>query len=137
MVQVKTVVPVLMEVMVELGELGVVTTPDPLKIVHVPWPYAGIFPVNVVNDSQMSLSGPASAAGATASRVKVTVSDVERQTPFVIVQTNEFAPTPRPVTAELGLAAFEMAPVPEISVQFPAPTTAALPPRVITESQTD
>jgi hypothetical protein len=68
--------------------------------------------------------------------VIVTWSVVEGQTPFDIRHWKTFAPTPRPVTVEVGEDGVVIVPVPEINVHVPVPITAALPAKVAVVEQT-
>lgn len=56
--------------------------------------------------------------------------------PLVIVQTNPFAPTLKPVTPEVGAAGVVTAPLPAITVHMPIPTDAVFPASVAVVEQT-
>jgi hypothetical protein len=59
--------------------------------------------------------------------VIVTSSNVEGHVPFVVVQRNTFAPTLKPVTADVGNEGVVGTPVPEINVHTPVPIVGAFP----------
>lgn len=72
----------------------------------------------------------------TASLVMVT-SDVEAaHTPLLIVQRKALAPTPKPVTPDVGELGVVIVPVPLTNVQAPVPTVAVLPAKVAVVAQT-
>lgn len=52
-VQTNVFTPTLIPLTVDVGELGVVTTPEPLITVHNPVPTAGVFPASIVLVAQM------------------------------------------------------------------------------------
>ena len=72
----------------------------------------------------------------TASLVMITSSVDTAHTPFVIVHLNVFAPTPSPVTPDVGDDDVVMAPVPVIKVHVPVPTNGVFPAKVAVVEQT-
>ena len=57
--------------------------------------------------------------------------------PFVIVQTNEFAPAPNAMIPETGLAVFAIVPVPARTDQLPVPGEGLFAAKVADDEQTD
>ena len=125
----KVFVPVVKPVTPEVGDAGVVTVAPPAITVQTPVPDVGVLPDNVavVTVSHCVWSNPASAIVASASTLIVTSSEDAAQTPFVIVQLNTFAPTPNPVTPEVGEEGVVIVPVPDVNVQIPVPVTGVFP----------
>src|SRR6266852_2793376 len=120
----------------DVGSPGVVTVEAPLMTVHVPVPTVGVLPASVAVVAQTVWSDPAFAVVGGSSLVIVTVSFVVGQVPFVIVQTNEFAPRVNPVTPEVGeLGVVTVAP-PAITVHAPEPGDGVLPASVAVVEQT-
>ena len=70
-----------------------------------------------------------------ASLVIVTSSN-ETQTPLVIVHLKTFAPTPNPVTPDVGLPGVVIVPVPLTNVHNPVPTVGVFPAKVAVVAQT-
>ena len=125
-VQTKVLPPTERPVTPDDGSAGVVTLPDPASTVHAPVPTVGVLPARVAIVKQTVSSGPALAVVGGASRVITTVSFDEGQLAFVIVQTNAFAPTERPVTPEVGSPGVVTLPVPVRTVHAPVPTDGVL-----------
>jgi hypothetical protein len=135
-VHINTFAPAPTDVIVVVADPGVVIVPDPLTNVHVPVPDVGLFPaiVNVVLHSVWL--GPAAAVVGATTPVIVTVDVVEGQGAFAIVHINTFAPTPNPVTPEVGEEGVVMVPAPLTSVHVPVPIVAVLPANVAVVPQT-
>ena len=68
--------------------------------------------------------------------VMITSSEDGGQTPFVIVQRKVFAPTPSPVTVEVGELGIVIVPDPLTNVHVQVPTVAVLPAKVAVATQT-
>ena len=57
--------------------------------------------------------------------------------PFVIVHRKEFAPAPKALTPDTGLAELEIVPVPDSTDQLPVPGEGLFPAKVADAEQTD
>ena len=66
----------------------------------------------------------------------VIASEVALQGALLMVQPNTFAPTPKPVTPEVGELEVVIVPAPETSVHEPVPTVGVLPARVAVAAHT-
>ena len=86
--------------------------------------------VAVVIVSHCVWSVPASAIVASASTLIVTSSEDVGHVPFDVVHVNTFAPTPNPVTPDVGEEGVVIVPVPDVNVQVPVPTAGVLPAKV-------
>jgi hypothetical protein len=121
----------------EVGEPGLVIVAVPETTVHNPVPVTGVLPakVAVVTPQAGVISEPAFAAvGAV---LVITTSSVEAvQGALEIVHLKVFAPTPSPVSPEVGDEGVVMVPVPEINAHNPVPTPGAFPARVVVVAQT-
>ena len=104
--------------------------------VHAPVPTVGELPANVVVLAHTVSSDPAFAVVGVSSRVMITVSRVIGQVPFVIVQTNEFAPSVNPVTPDVGELGVVTVALPAITVHVPLPGEGVLPANVAVVEQT-
>lgn len=111
----------------ELGLEGVAIVPPPVKIAHKPEPIAGRFPLRLMEESHMAMSGPAKAGVGGRSRTMVTVSLLGGQTPLVIDQMKTLVPAPSAEMFVLGPAGVAMLPEPENKYQSPVPIKGALP----------
>lgn len=132
MVQRNTLAPTPNPVKPEVGEEGVVIVPEPEILVQVPVPVVGVLPASVAVVAHIVWSGPAAEVVGLATLV-ITTSSFEVLHP--IVQRNVFAPTPNPVTPEVGLFGEVMVPVPLTRVQVPLPVVGVLPAKVAVEAQ--
>src|SRR5258707_8980420 len=113
-----------------------VTVRLPSITVQAPVPTVGVFPARAAVAEQTDWSVPAFAVVGDSPLVMVTVSLVVGQVPFVIVQTNEFAPRVNPVTPDVGeLGVVTVAP-PAITVHAPEPGEGVLPASVAVVEQT-
>ena len=74
--------------------------------------------------------------GGVLSRVITTSSWESGQTPFNKVQRRVFAPSPNPVSPDVGLLGLVMVAVPETTVQVPVPVVGEFPDRVAVVPQT-
>jgi archaellin len=135
-VQTNALAPTESPVTPEVGSPGVVTLALPVITVHTPVPTDAVLPARAVVVEQTVSSGPAFALVGDASRVITTVSVDEGQLALLIVQTNVFAPTERPVTAEVGLPGVVTLALPAITVHTPVPTVGALLARAAVVEQT-
>ncbi len=131
MVQRKVFTPMPNPLTAVLGLLALAKVPVPATTVHEPVAGAiGAFPASVaeLDGAQSCWSGPAFAVGcALLNTNTVTWSLVGApQGPLVIVQRNTFAPTLRPLTAVVGLAASAKVPVPLTSTHAPLAGAGAL-----------
>src|ERR1051325_3976428 len=135
-VQTNALAPTESPVTPEVGSPGVVTLALPVITVHTPVPTDAVLPARAVFVEQTVSSGPAFALVGDASRVITTVSVDEGQLALLIVQTNVFAPTERPVTAEVGLPGVVTLALPAITVHTPVPTVGALLARAAVVEQT-
>ena len=135
-VQRKVFAPTPKPVIPEVGDDGVVIVPVPVINVHAPVPIIGEFPAKVAVVEQTVWSGPALDVVGTASLLIITSSVDIAHTPFVIVQRNVFAPTPKPVMPEVGDVGVVIVPVPVINVQAPVPIAGIFPARVAVVEQT-
>jgi hypothetical protein len=115
---------------------GVVTVAVPAMTVHTPVPTEGLLPASVAVELHTPKSAPAFAVVGDSSRVMVTVSLEEGHEPFVIVQTNVFAPMDNPVTPEDGDPAVVTVEVPSITVHAPVPTVGVFPASVTVVAHT-
>ena len=135
-IQTNVLAPTLRFVTPEVGSVGVVTLPVPVRTVHAPVPTDGALAANVTVVEQTVWSSPAFAAVGDASRVITTVSFEEGQLKLLIVQTNELAPTLRLVTPEVGSPGVVTIPDPARTVQAPVPTVAVLAANVVVVEHT-
>ena len=66
----------------------------------------------------------------------ITTSSVDiAQTPFVMVHLNVFAPTPKPVSPDVGVDGVVIVPVPVIKVHAPVPINGVFPARDVLSRQ--
>lgn len=126
-VQTNVFIPLLIPVIDEVGDVGVVIVPPPETTVHNPVPSTGMFPFKEDELEQMVESLPAAAVVGKGLMLKLTESTEAAQAPFEIVQINVFTPTPIPVIPEVGDAGVVIVPVPETSVHIPVPIVATFP----------
>lgn len=127
MVQRKVLAPGPRSVTAEVGLVGLVMVPDPLTLVHVPVPDTGVFPASVTVVAHTVWFVPALAVVGDATPVITTSEVLGVHAPFEIVQRKVLGPTPRPVTAEVGLEGLVMVPDPLTLVHVPVPTVGAFP----------
>ena len=128
--------PIANPVTPEVGLPGLVTIAPPLSTTHVPVPTVAELPARVVVVAQTVWSGPAFATVGASSLVMVTVSLVVGHVPFVIVQTNVFAPRINPVTADVGELGAVTVALPAMTVHTPVPGEGVLPASVAVAEQT-
>ena len=135
-VQTNEFVPTLNPVTGEVGLPGVVTKAPPAMTVHTPVPLVGVLAANVAEAAHTPKSAPASAVVGAWSRVIITVSFDDGHEPLLIVHTNVFAPTLRPVTPDAGLPGVVTDAPPPTTVHVPVPTEAVFPASVAVDAQT-
>ena len=139
MVQRKTFAPTPNPVTPELAALAELIVPVPETNVQFPVPTVGVFPSRVAVVAQTIWSAPVLAMLGVSVLVMVILSILEEeltQGELEIVQLNTFAPTPNPVTPEVGELEVVIVPAPETSVQAPVPTDGVLPARVAVVAHT-
>ena len=135
-VHLKVFMPTDKPVTPEPGSPGVVTVPEPAITVQLPVPTPGGLPANVAVVEQTVWSDPAFAVVGASSRLIVTSSVEEAQTPLLIVHLNVFTPVDKPVTPEPGSPGVATVPDPVMTVQVPVPTARVLPASVTDVEQT-
>jgi hypothetical protein len=135
-VHMNTFAPTPRPVTVDVGDPGVVMVPVPLTSVQVPVPTVGAFPASVAEVLHKLWFAPAFAVVGGATPVIVTVDVEGVHGGLLMVQVNTFAPTPKPVTPEVGDEGVVIVPVPLVSVQVPVPTVGVFPANVAVLPQT-
>lgn len=120
---VKTVVPGVSPVIVELATREFVITPDPETFIHLPIPTPGMFPAKVVEPvlAHIVWLDPALATEGGATPVIVTFEIELAQGAFEIVHLKTLLPTPNPVMLVVGESELVIVPEPEIRVHAPIP----------------
>lgn len=126
-VQRKIFEPILKPVTEVTGEVGLVIVPLPLMSVHNPVPTIGVFPFRVEEKEQIAESIPALATVGNASTKIVTVSEIDGQVPFEMVQTNVLMPLLIPVIPHVGEDGDVKVPVPTTVVHNPLPIAGVFP----------
>jgi hypothetical protein len=136
MVHWKTFAPTPNPVTPDVGEEGVVIVPVPETRVHKPVPVVGVFPASVAVVPQTVWFGPAFEVVGAATPVMVTVEEEGGQGALLMVHWKTLAPTPNPVTPEVGEVGVVIVPDPETNVQAPVPVVGVFPARVAVVPQT-
>jgi len=121
-------------VTVELNKLDWVMALEPKTDVHAPTPVPGSSPASTAVLAQSVWSVPAEMLK---ELLVMTTSLCEEQPLCVMVHLKVFAPTVKPLTAELKLVGFNTVPKPLTTVQTPLPMTGMLPDKVVFAAQTD
>jgi len=103
---------------------------------HDPDPTVAVLPASVAVVAHTVWSAPAAAVVGLSILVMVISSDVAVQGALVMVQRNTFAPTPKPVSPEVGELGVVTVPAPETRVHEPVPTVGVLPARVAVVAHT-
>ena len=128
--------PTVKPVTPDAGSAGDVTVALPAITVHAPVPTVGKFPANEVAAEQTTSSGPAFEVVGEASRVIVTVSFVDGQTPLLMVHTKLFAPADNPETPDAESPGVVTVALPAMTVHAPVPTVGAFPASVADAAHT-
>ncbi len=110
---------------------GSARSPEPEILVQIPVPDCGVFPFRFEPEAQRNLLLPASAVVGTGFTTTSTVSELEGQIPFEMVQDNRFNPVDKPETIEVADAVFAKTAVPEISFHSPVPVCGVFPAKVV------
>ncbi len=123
------VLPAVMPVTPEVGEVGVVMVAVPLTTVQRPEPRLGVLPASVkVLVLQFSWLLPASAVVGCASLVNTTSSVETGQLPLAIVQRNvALVPSGTPVTPEVAEEGVVIVAVPLTTIHVPVPVVGTFP----------
>ena len=130
MVHLNVFTPILNPVTPDVGDVGVVTAPEPAITVHAPVPVTGVFPANVEDDEHSVWSAPAVAVVGGVSR-KIVMSSVDGvQMLFEMVHLNVLVPKLNPVIPEVGDVGVVTVADPAITVQAPVPTPGVFPANV-------
>ena len=136
-VHMNTFAPTPKPVTPDVGDDEVVIVPAPLTSVHVPVPVTGALPANVAELLQSDWFGPALDVVGAATPVMVTVEVDGEQGGLTMLHMNTFAPTPNPVTPDVGEEGVVIVPAPLTNVHVPVPVVGAFPANVAVVPQID
>ena len=123
-----TLLPIANPVIDVVGESELVIVPLPEINVQAPAPTVALLAAIIALGLEIQIVwfGPAFETVGTWLTVMVTFETEATQGKFVIVQAKTFEPNPKPVMDVVGDNELVITPLPEIKVQAPVPTVAAL-----------